>query len=89
MYLFHGKGVLAGGRVDANILDLAPTFLWLLEQAVPRYMDGQVLKDVVRVDRPVDYDETPLDEGEPTKATLSLEEQAAIEENLRKLGYLE
>jgi len=89
MYLFHGKDVAAGRRVNADILDLPATFLWLLEQSVPTYMDGNVLEDVVQSDRPVRYHEIPFSEAGPDGAALSLEEQAAIEENLRNLGYLE
>ena len=89
MYLFHGKDVAAGRRVNADILDLPATFLWLLEQPVPTYMDGNVLEDVVRIDRPVHYHEAPFSEAGPGGPALSAEEQAAIEENLRNLGYLE
>ena len=89
MYLFHGNDVAAGRRVNADILDLPATFLWLLEQPVPSYMDGNVLEDVVRLDRPVRYHEIPFSEAGSDGAALSPEEQAAIEENLRNLGYLE
>ena len=89
MYLFHGNGVTPDRRVNADILDLPATFLWLLEQPVPAYMDGNVLEDVVRLKRPVLYDETPFSDISPGGTALSPEEQAAIEENLRNLGYLE
>jgi len=56
---------------------------------VPTYMDGNVLEDFVQYDRPVRYHEITFGEAGPDGAALSLEEQAAIEENLRNLGYLE
>jgi predicted AlkP superfamily phosphohydrolase/phosphomutase len=89
LYLMHGAGVAAGARVDADILDLAPTFLWLLSQPVPGYMDGRVLEDVVRLDRDVEYRDMAIAEAERSTNALSPEEELAIEESLRNLGYLE
>jgi predicted AlkP superfamily phosphohydrolase/phosphomutase len=89
MYVFRGENIAGGVRKDANILDLAPTFLWLLDQPVPSYMDGRVLDDVIKLDRPVSYREMSLAEERRAEERLSAEEEAAIEESLRSLGYLE
>lgn len=48
----------------ATTLDLAPTILYLMGQAVPRDMDGKVLVDLIedafKEEKPVSYCESPL-----------------------------
>jgi predicted AlkP superfamily phosphohydrolase/phosphomutase len=89
LFLFRGQHVSSGNRVDADILDLTPTFLWLLDQPVPTYMDGRVLDNVIQLDRPVIRQEMPIIETSQSEDTLTADEEAAIEESLRSLGYLE
>jgi predicted AlkP superfamily phosphohydrolase/phosphomutase len=89
LFLFHGPTVAGGRREEADILDLAPTFLWLLGQPVPSYMDGRVLSELFDLQRPVEVREAALVDGGPELPALSEDEAAAIEENLRNLGYLE
>jgi predicted AlkP superfamily phosphohydrolase/phosphomutase len=89
MYLLHGEHIEAGVRVDADILDLTPTFLWLLDQPVPTYMDGQILNRIIRSAKPISYREIPIGDSTESDEELSAEEESAIEESLRNLGYLE
>ncbi len=87
LFLFHGPHVAAGERVQADILDLTPTFLWLLDQPTPTNMDGRTLNDLFSLSHPVTYQEAFASADLPE--ALPAEEEAAIEETLRNLGYLE
>ncbi len=74
---------------EASILDLAPTILHLLNEPVPRIMDGEVLANIFLVPGEVRYQEEDTGEfGEFDSQALSDEETAQVEERLRSLGYL-
>jgi len=46
-----GKNINNGAEVtEPDILDLAPTFLYLLEETVPNYMEGRVLRELLTED---------------------------------------
>lgn len=85
-----GPGVASGDLLpSADIMDLAPTILHMLGEAVPRTMDGKVLQEVFQSPTDVEYTE---DEHEGSDLAddlaLSAEEAAQVEERLRSLGYL-
>ena len=47
--LAYGKGIKSNQEFDeAHILDLAPTIFHLLEQPVPKIMDGKILSDLFK-----------------------------------------
>src|SRR4051812_22802328 len=83
-----------GSRVNttfagaARIEDVAPTVLALLGLEATPDMDGKVLADLVQT---TDHLETAPDAAAPTATAVSLSEddQAAIEQHLRDLGYEE
>jgi predicted AlkP superfamily phosphohydrolase/phosphomutase len=87
MFVWHGKHIKQGQTVHANILDLAPTILWLLEQPVPTNMDGQVLTDIFDLTHPITHTE-PMETQEKNLAMTAAEEQA-VKDVLRGLGYLD
>jgi predicted AlkP superfamily phosphohydrolase/phosphomutase len=71
----------------AHLIDLAPTLLHLAGLAVPADMDGRVLGEMIKTERPVEVGGTSggntlRDEG------YSDEEQAQIIERLQDLGYI-
>ena len=72
---------------EYNILDLAPTLMHLLGEAVPRIMDGQVLQEIFVRETAVRYDETDANSSQ-TDSHLSTEEAKQVEDRLRSLGYL-
>lgn len=87
MVLFAGSGVKPG-TVDADILDLTPTFLWLLDQPVPSYMDGRVLTELFdKADAVHIVEEALVDTA--VSNSLSAEEEDAIIDSLKGLGYME
>ncbi|MFQ6131474.1 MAG: alkaline phosphatase family protein [Armatimonadota bacterium] len=100
----HGDGIciLAGPGIPAraerapaaSIADLAPTLLYLLDQPIPREMDGTVMADLLGATtlaaRPPRYCDTPLSvEAEPHSPAYRPEEQRRVEQRLRDLGYME
>lgn len=88
IFIAHGPAIRRAGRLDeANILDLAPTILHLLEQPVPRRMDGRVLTEILRTPSEVSYLDGD-DEITTESQALSDEDTAQVEERLRSLGYL-
>lgn len=78
---------------QASILDVAPTLLCSLAQAVPQNMDGKALEDIFESDFLKEHPpivggvrETTLRAGENV---FSAQEAEAIRERLQDLGYLE
>ncbi len=77
---------------DADLLDIAPTVLRLLDVPVPPDMDGRVLTEVLdpafsEPDSPTAPEPVAVPaESEPSAYTE--EEEAAIQQRLADLGYL-
>jgi predicted AlkP superfamily phosphohydrolase/phosphomutase len=88
--IIDGPGVKSESTLaEADIVDLAPTILHLLGEAVPRTMDGQVLHDVFQSPSEVSFVEEEHEEGDMVdNQALTADEEAQIEERLRHLGYL-
>lgn len=94
LLICYGPGVIREGTVlnGACIQDLAPTILYLMDQPVPRKMDGQVLLDLFtpefRQRRQVTYSEDYSAHVQGTQPTYTEEEEAQLTELLRDLGYV-
>jgi predicted AlkP superfamily phosphohydrolase/phosphomutase len=91
LFIAKGPGIPAGRRLDAGLMDIAPTVLHLVEAPVPKEADGQVLLDLFEEGselqhRPVVQE--PAGIGQGAKETYTAEELAQIEKQLRNLGYL-
>jgi predicted AlkP superfamily phosphohydrolase/phosphomutase len=88
MFVFTGPNVRRGHACRAEIIDLTPTLLWLLRQPVPTAMDGRILDECFISSHPVQRVE--LDTEEPTSdLDLTRDDEEAIRETLRGLGYLD
>lgn len=87
LFLFHGRHVRQG-QLDADILDLTPTLLWLLQQPVPSHMDGRVLTECFTLDRPVTFT-SAAQALDKTDFALTPDDETAIMDALRALGYIE
>ena len=87
-----GDGVRASSDLQASVLDVTPTLLYLAGAAVPDGLDGKVVTEA--------FDPAHLTSAPPRTTTAperasrdetspySPEEEAMIEESLRGLGYL-
>lgn len=84
---FHGDGIQNTERGSANVTDVAPTVLYLLESPIPNDTDGSVLFDLLDVchNRSPNELATPPLEHDEKRASA---DQKAIEDRLDSLGYL-
>jgi predicted AlkP superfamily phosphohydrolase/phosphomutase len=88
-----GPDIVKGATINgATILDVAPTLLYLMDNEIPRDLDGGVLtelfEDAFLAQHPLVYGEASL-EGERRPVELSAEDQGAILERLKGLGYID
>ena len=88
-----GPAVAQGAPVGGELVDVAPTLLYLMGEAVPADLEGRVLVEALSPDvldaRPPEYDDAAPAEFEPERAELEEEGAAEVERRLRGLGYLE
>jgi predicted AlkP superfamily phosphohydrolase/phosphomutase len=96
--ILRGEGILPGATIaGAQLMDMAPTILYLLGEPVPAAMDGKVLTQAVSraylVAHPVVYDQKAADvDVAPSNGladgVYSDEDTRVVEARLRELGYL-
>lgn len=83
-----GPNVPAGAVAEGTaIQDLAPTFLALLGVAAPGTLDGRVLGELVGEVGAAQTSVAPT-QSQETPSAYTAEEEAAVEERLKDLGYL-
>jgi predicted AlkP superfamily phosphohydrolase/phosphomutase len=93
IFLFHGQEIKKGKRVEGTqIIDLAPTLLYLLQEAVPDDMDGRVVTEIFETSEkklePVEYQPISSDEDDERMSAYSEEDRLKIQKRLQDLGYL-
>jgi predicted AlkP superfamily phosphohydrolase/phosphomutase len=93
VFLAYGRGVQPGIEVkDAQLVDLAPTILHMMGVPVPEHMDGRVLQEILSDT----FQPATLTSSNSNWQNLSVgdsdglteEEQRALTERLRGLGYV-
>jgi predicted AlkP superfamily phosphohydrolase/phosphomutase len=88
----YGPGVRAGGSVAGSVMDVAPTLLYLAGLDVPEGLDGDVLRGAFAPGHlethPVTTTPSAGTRRRQDASPYSDEEEAAIEESLKGLGYL-
>ena len=76
----------------ANIGDLAPTILFIMDEDVPTDIDGKVLKDIFEdqaiADKEVRYDKTSVEHHDSDKKIYTRDETVEIEQRMKDLGYM-
>jgi predicted AlkP superfamily phosphohydrolase/phosphomutase len=92
MVILWGRGIKKGHLLsNAEIVDLSPTILHMMDQPIPSDMDGRVLVDAFEADfleRPIRYEKTPGDGNAGGEEAYGEEEMKQIREQLKGLGYL-
>jgi len=88
--IIKGPEVREGARIEgAEIYDVAPTVLALKGYPVPDDMDGKVLVEAMREpDRYRSVERTTGGDREEAEHTFTEEEEAALQDRLRSLGYM-
>lgn len=87
-----GPSAAVGASIAADIADVAPTMLYLLGQPVPGDLDGRLITEALD---PALLDRRPPTYSDEETASLpetegySPEDEQAVEDRLRSLGYLE
>jgi arylsulfatase A-like enzyme len=84
-----GPNVRSGERLDANIVDIAPTALAALGLRVPIDMEGRVLREAFTVEPTIELEPPVKKVVEEYADVYSEEDRKALEERLSDLGYLE
>jgi predicted AlkP superfamily phosphohydrolase/phosphomutase len=93
VFMACGKDIKKGETVqDANIIDIAPTLLYLLGSTIPESYDGQVLKYIFRTDflkkNPISYIKDD-DESHIDSEVYNEDENEKLRKQLRDLGYID
>ncbi|MFB6227492.1 MAG: alkaline phosphatase family protein [Halobacteriales archaeon] len=91
VFFASGPDFQDGDVDDAEIIDLAPTILHLMDAPVEEGMDGEVLTGVYADDSPVEDREieyTKREGGERRTANWEEDQKEEVEGRLEDLGYL-
>jgi predicted AlkP superfamily phosphohydrolase/phosphomutase len=90
--IVDGPGVNASTLLDASIMDVTPTLLYLAGLKVPEGLDGDVMRgafdDAHMQTNPVATMPTSASDRAAEDSPYTAEEEAEIEESLRGLGYI-
>jgi predicted AlkP superfamily phosphohydrolase/phosphomutase len=94
LFILRGPGVRQGEQIQgARLIDLAPTIYALMGVPIPRDLDGQVLHQAFAPGYELipRYENRSVDDfARPDAAQVySPEEEAAVAEQLRNLGYVD
>jgi len=90
----RGPAIKAGARVtDTNLMDIAPTVLYAMQEPVPNEMDGRVLAQIFDDSyfraNAVQRSEGGTEVASRQEESYTEEDEEVIAERLKSLGYLE
>ena len=84
--------VINNSRTNADICDIAPTILYLMNTPIPYDVDGRVLTEIITPDfaaeNPVRFEQKVVSK-DPETGRLGKAESDQIERQLKNLGYLD
>ena len=89
-----GPEIRCGAEIAGiSLYDIAPTVMHLLDISVPEGLDGRVLTELLREEslakHPVHYEPEPFPPGRTKPVRLDTEDEEAVRNRLRGLGYFE
>ena len=93
IFLLKGPAVKKNIKIDGcRIIDIAPTILYLMNEAIPEYMDGKVLLEVIDEEylsnNPVHWTSDTIQQDRSGQS-FSKNEENEIRDKLKNLGYIE
>lgn len=91
IFIASGPEIKENEKIEAEIVDIAPTILHIMGVAIPDDMDGKVLRNMFKENsnlfkKKVTYQRVRRRESK--RVQMSDEDREAIMERLRQLGYL-
>lgn len=93
IFIGAGKDIKNTGKLDkSKIEDVAPTILYLLGIPIPNYCDGRIIKELISEKFLKHNTAKHLEKGKdvkPTERELSDDDEQALTERLKGLGYLD
>jgi predicted AlkP superfamily phosphohydrolase/phosphomutase len=93
IYLFCGKHNRQGCFRNSSISDIVPTILYLMQEPIPQFMNGNVIEEIIDQDYKkkvkVSIDSTLNGFKRMNGSQLKEDEAKSIEENLKNLGYMD
>ena len=89
----HGPNIKANKKIQGcRTIDIVPTILHLMNEAIPEYMDGRVLTDAIETDFTINNPIKYISETSAVAYTgmqLSEKDEKEISAKLKALGYIE
>lgn len=73
----------------AELIDIAPTVLHLLDSPIPEEMDGRVLLDWINVLNEVRYEQSGYQQPDLISSSWSEKDEQKVIDRLKQMGYLE
>jgi predicted AlkP superfamily phosphohydrolase/phosphomutase len=90
--VLHGPGVKAGEAIRGDIIDIAPTVLYVLGLPVPSIIDGKVLQAAFAPEylaaHPIAHTMFTTEDVAASSVVYSEEDEEQVMERLRQLGYV-
>jgi predicted AlkP superfamily phosphohydrolase/phosphomutase len=89
IFIAMGKDIKKNHQVhNAEIIDIVPTVLYLLDKRIPSYVDGKVLVNILNKGiKEVEYQTLQINKTD-VPHNISAEDEAKIMERLKGLGYM-
>jgi predicted AlkP superfamily phosphohydrolase/phosphomutase len=92
IFALAGPSARRGQVARASILDVAPTLLYVLGEAIPTNLEGRILSEAIEPavldERSPEYVD-PVEFEPQSRRSATPDASAEVEERLRSLGYLE
>ncbi|MFH0832886.1 MAG: alkaline phosphatase family protein [Candidatus Aenigmatarchaeota archaeon] len=90
--MMMGKNIKSDYLIkNAKVVDVAPTILYLMGEAIPKNMDGRILVEAIdknfTAKTPIRYSEEKIDSSSQS-STIDQQQVDDMKEMLRRLGYL-
>jgi predicted AlkP superfamily phosphohydrolase/phosphomutase len=89
IFVASGPDIRCGIQSHLDLVDMAPTLLYLLGLPIPADMDGRVASSILTLDREPKIVPVLNEDFTTGRQEFSEKEEALIQERLRSLGYLQ
>jgi len=86
-WLATGPKVERNMRIDTDIIDLAPTILYLLDIPIPKDMDGKIIREGFSLTRNPQYQKAIVSKIK-SQSAKSASDERELKKRLQALGYL-